>query len=291
MIVPPMPARVRRAQASDLAAVQARLAQDPVWCAYALADLQAEMQPHCDWYVAQTGSSEHGEDGEGAVVLIFRLLNPPVLFATGPGALTAQILDAADLPARVYMTARPEHLPALEQHYDFSADLRPMSRMGLTDTTKLTGPAVTGLRRLTLEDAPRMHRLYAHGGPFTPDAFVPYQVESGVFYGVADIDGDTEGELAAMGGTHIVDWEQGVAGVGNMYTRPDRRGRGYAGAVLCAICHELLARNVRNIVLNVDQRNAVAQRIYLRLGFTVHCEYFEGTGQRGEYACSADLSS
>lgn len=282
MIAPPMRPRVLRAQPSDLPAVQAWLEQDPIWCAYALADLQAAMQPHCDWYVVQD------EDNRaGAVLLIFRLLDPPVIFATGPGTLTAQILDAADLPPTIYMTARPEHLPALQQHYDFGADLRPMWRMGLADTTKLVGPEPAGLRRLTLDDASRMHRLYAHGGAFTPDAFVPYQVEDGVFYGVAEPDG----ELAAMGGTHIVGWEQGVAGVGNMYTRPDRRGRGYAGAVLAAICRELLQRNVCNIVLNVDQRNIVAQRIYLRLGFAVHCEYLEGAGQRGDRPCFASSSS
>jgi GNAT superfamily N-acetyltransferase len=262
---------------ADLPGVRAVLARDPVWCAYALADLQPDVQPFCDWYMVQG-------DGDAAVVLLFGLLDPPVIFATGPGLLVAHILDAASLPPRIYMTARTEHLAAIATHYDFGTDVRSMWRMGLADAAKLAGPEVAGLQRLAQDDAPRMRRLYAHGGPFTPDAFVPYQVEGGVFYGVED----EEGELAAMGGTHIVDWEYGVAGIGNMYTRPDRRGRGYAGAVLRAISRELLERGVRNIVLNVDQRNTAAQRIYLAHGYVVHCGYVEGIGQQRELPLSAD---
>ena len=76
-----------------------------------------------------------------------------------------------------------------------------------------------------------MRVLLAHGGPFTPDAFAEYQVKQGVFFGVED----GAGGLAAVGGTHIVDYTSGVAAIGNMYTRPDCRGRGYAGAILGAI--------------------------------------------------------
>jgi GNAT superfamily N-acetyltransferase len=78
---------------------------------------------------------------------------------------------------------------------------------------------------------PAVTALFAHGGAFTPDAFAAHQVESGVFYGVED----ATGALAAVGGTHIVDYTRGLAAIGNMYTRPDCRGRGFASAVLAAI--------------------------------------------------------
>ncbi len=128
------------------------------------------------------------------------------------------------------------------------------------------------LRRLTAADVTAVEALFAHGGPFTPDAFAAHQIELGVFYGVED----EHGELAAVGGTHIVDYAARLAAIGNMYTRPDCRGRGYASAVLAAIVTHLQTNGVETIVLNVDQRNTGARRIYERFGFVVHCPFIEG---------------
>ncbi|MCE7989807.1 MAG: GNAT family N-acetyltransferase [Caldilinea sp. CFX5] len=47
-----------------------------------------------------------------------------------------------------------------------------------------------------------------------------------------------------------------------MYTHPARRGKGYARALLSAIVTELQTRIVTTIVLNVDERNATARRLY-----------------------------
>src|SRR5690606_4832660 len=90
-------------------------------------------------------------------------------------------------------------------------------------------------RRLTAADVPLVRTLLAHGGPFAPDAFAEYQVKQGVFFGVED----GAGGLAAVGGTHIVDYTSGVAAIGNMYTLPDCRGLGYGGAILGAIVAEV----------------------------------------------------
>ena len=65
-----------------------------------------------------------------------------------------------------------------------------------------------------------------------------------------------------------------------MYTRPDRRGQGLGGTILHSIVSELRAADVTNIVLNVDQRNPDARRLYERHGFRMHCSYVEGVGQR-----------
>ncbi|HAJ37690.1 MAG TPA: hypothetical protein DCL15_18635, partial [Chloroflexi bacterium] len=54
------------------------------------------------------------------------------------------------------------------------------------------------------------------------------------------------------------------------------RGRGLASAVLAAIVDSLQAEGVSTIVLNVDQRNDGARRIYERFGFVVHCPFIEG---------------
>jgi ribosomal protein S18 acetylase RimI-like enzyme len=206
-------------------------------------------------------------------------------------------LTGADLPAQVYLSVREDHAATFTQWYDHH-DVRHMWRMVLwggawgegRGVTQRQGEGETGkggdnlqspnllispdftLRRLTGADVPAVKALFAHGGPFTPDAFAAHQVEMGVFYGVED----EHGALAAVGGTHIVDYTARLGAIGNMYTRPDCRGRGFASAVLAAIVASLQADGVATIVLNVDHRNPGARRIYERFGFVVHCPYIEG---------------
>lgn len=282
--------------------IAALLADDPVWSIYAIADLQPAMAPYCRWFV-HDGGAAHAV----AVALIFDGLEPPILFAAGdPGALAAA-LTSAPLPEQVYLSVREEHAPVLAGWYDHH-DRRCMWRMVLGGTwgegrggnkecspaeyaqSPISNPPFSSflceplwlnasvsedgftLRRLTGSDTPAVEALFAHGGPFTPDAFAAHQIESGVFYGVKN----EAGELLAVGGTHIVDNTARVAAIGNMYTRPDCRGRGFASAVLEAIVTALRASGIETIALNVDQRNPGARRIYERFGFVVHCPYIEG---------------
>lgn len=245
------------------------LQTDPIWCAYALADLQPAFQPYCQWHPVQT------EDGEG-LALIFTALDPPILLTVGAVAAVAQALAQATLPPAVFISAQLEHLPVLKQFYDFGDNLHSMLRMTLPGNIPMQMPDLPGLVRLGPADATRIEALYTHGGPYTPDAFAPYQLDAGVFYGVADADQT----LVAVGGTHIVDWQEGVAAIGNMYTRLDQRGRGLAGVVLAAIVTELRSRGATNLVLNVNEQNIGAQKLYTRLGFYVHCPFVEGVGSR-----------
>lgn len=247
------------------AALHRLLAADRIWSAYALADLQPAFAPYCRWLVADEG-----------LALLFTALAPPVIFTAGAPAAVAAALAAAECPPTVYMSARPEHYPVLDRWWDFSADLRPMVRMALADPAALHGAPATDAVRLGPSDAERLDALYAHGGDFAPDAFDPYQLADGVFFGVAG----AGGALLAAGGTHIVDRRQGIAAIGNMYTLPAARGRGHARAVLRAVVAALHQCSVQTIVLNVDERNTVAHRLYRRLGFTDHCSFLEGAGHR-----------
>jgi predicted GNAT family acetyltransferase len=45
-----------------------------------------------------------------------------------------------------------------------------------------------------------------------------------------------------------------------------------------AVVEELLRRGIRTIALNVHVGNAAAMRVYGRLGFVPHCEYYECVG-------------
>lgn len=252
-------------------ALQRILKRDPVWSIYALADLQPEFAPYCRWQIEPAG------DGRTALALLYSGLSPVILVTVGAPDLLAHCLArwGADhtLPARVYLSMREEHETPVTRWYDNQGDRRPMLRMTLGDRGRLSG-AASGWSpiRLTRADAQRIQALYALGGPFVPDAFDPYQLDDGVFFGVA---GD-DGALWSVGGTHIVDWRAGLGAIGNMYTHPQQRGQGLAGAVLAAIVQTLAAGGAQTIILNVDQRNTGARRLYEKHGFTVHCPYLEG---------------
>lgn len=253
----------------DMARISAILQADPIWCAYALADLQPDFLPYCYWSVAEGAASD-------GLVLLFTLLDPPPVISVGSADAVASALARMPLPEQIYLNVREEHLPLVEAYYDVPDGLIPMLRMGLTHPSPLPFEPHPQLVRLTRADADRLSALYAHGGPFTPDAFDPYQIDNGVFFGIES----AEGELWAAGGTHIVDAERGIATIGNMYVHPAHRGQGLGSAVLQALLAEFAARGWETVVLNVDQRNVRAQRLYERHGFSVHCPFIEGIGHK-----------
>ena len=254
--------------------IRSILNRDPAWCAYALADLQPAFQPHCHWSLA----------GDEGLAVLFTLLDPPALVTVGSAEAVRTALDGLDLPESIYLNVREEHLPIVQERYTLPDGPIAMLRMAWTAPPAAPVAAHARPVRLTPADAERMRTLYRHGGPFTPDAFDPYQIDNGVFFGIErGKEGGTGGEesaLLAVGGTHIVDWEHGVAAIGNMYTHPKKRGHGYASAILHALWTEFAARQIHTAILNVDQRNGAAQRLYQRMGFAVHCPYIEGVAKR-----------
>jgi RimJ/RimL family protein N-acetyltransferase len=58
----------------------------------------------------------------------------------------------------------------------------------------------------------------------------------------------------------------GVSRIGPVYTPPEHRGRGYAGATVAAVSRSLLDAGVR-VCLFTDQANPVSNALYERLGF------------------------
>jgi ribosomal protein S18 acetylase RimI-like enzyme len=250
------------------------LNRDSVWAAYALGDLAPAYAPYSRWCVA-------GGTQDGGLILLFSRLSPPALFAMGEPDGVASAIDGTEMPDSIYLLIRQEHFGVVSRYYDLPAtNRRNMWRMRLIapDTAAIPSALPEGLqlRALEVADKDRMFRLYANGGTFAPDAFDVYQVEDGTFFGVTD----NQGEIVASGGTHVVNWDAGVAAIGNMYTHPEHRGLGLGQAVLRAIVANLLRRGAANIVLNVDQRNVIARRLYERNGFEVYCPYLEGIAER-----------
>lgn len=69
------------------------------------------------------------------------------------------------------------------------------------------------------------------------------------------------------------------AGIGNLVTRPEARGRGLGGRVAAAVVSGLRP-SADTIGLNVHEANLPARRCYERLGFEPVCPYDEGVAVR-----------
>lgn len=238
--------------------VRALLRRDRVWCAYALADLEPPYAEHATWFA-----------GEAAVLLLYRGFDPPVLFAHGDPMEARRLADHLP-PGPVQISLQGIHRGLLADRLEVPQPKR-MWRMvyrSAASPALETGPATPVSR----EDLPAVNRLIDHQ-PDRPDAFHPDLLEHGVYFGIWEA-----ADLVAMAGTHVVAEEEGVAAIGNVFTRPDRRGRGLAGFVTAAVVRALLQRGVDTIVLNVAMDNEAAIRVYRRLGFWPFCGFYEGIG-------------
>ena len=266
------------------------LAQDPVWAAYAIADLRPDLAPFCRWTVAPDASG---------LALLFTGLEPPILLTAGSSKGVAAALNDAALPEEIFLSVRESHIPAVQQHYA-RVERRDMLRMALAPGQQVPEPTLPTVT-LSTADELRLQSLYQHGGEFAPDAFTTSQLRDGFFFGIED----RRGHLAVAGGTHIayrrknasspdpqkshhqksnsIDCilSQGVAAIGNIYSRPDCRGRGFGTAVTARITQALQADGYNFIVLNVSKQNLVAQSIYEKLGFARHCLFVEGVAKKG----------
>jgi GNAT superfamily N-acetyltransferase len=256
-------------QTRDRGRLKAFLERDRGWAAYALGDLDPGMFEQTDWFLAGYADTGIQPVTASSLCLVFHGLTPSPLLCMGDPAGVSAILDVLD-ETRPFLNMRREYLPAVETRYRFG-DLVPMWRMVLPpgDFHPIDGPVV----RLTMAHLAEVQRIYAL--TFGGDAFAPFQLRDGVYFGIFDAN-----RLASVAGTHLVGSTYSVAAVGNVATLPDYRNRGYAQATNSAVCAELLRQGIKTIVLNVSQANAPAIRAYRKLGFKVHCEFLEGPAER-----------
>ncbi len=73
--------------------------------------------------------------------------------------------------------------------------------------------------------------------------------------------------MAAMGRTM-----RNCASIAPVYTLPEFRGRGFAGAVTAVVVDQIFAAGKRTACLYVDVNNPASNRCYAKLGFTPVCE-------------------
>jgi ribosomal protein S18 acetylase RimI-like enzyme len=245
--------------------VRSILMQDPVWCLYALGDLAAPFASDCQWFVSP--------DGVSSLVLVYRGFELPILFSTGEPQPVDIILNELGGPRRFYLHLRPGTFDVVRRRSRECAQ-KPMWRM-IVEAENFKPCLNSEARRLSARDFPAVQRLYSYGTAAgeTPGFFSHVMLRDGVYYGI--FQGE---ELVAAAGTHLFVPEEGVAAIGNIFTRPDSRRLGLATRVTSAVAAELLNR-VRLVGLNVHQTNLGAIRVYERLGFVRYCGYFEGEAE------------
>jgi len=253
--------RVRRL--TDRVDIRALLEQDRWYAAYAIGDLEPGFYEQCRWFGAEIAGELR------SLAMLFEGLDPPALFLMGEPLGLTMILGAALRPELVWFTCREAHLAALQTHYQTGA-IDPMLRMTLLPAD-FRSVSVIDVERLGPGYAGELARLYASA---QANAFSPYQLARGIFYGVKQ-----RGQLVSAAGTHLVARTMGVAAVGNVFTYPEHRGKSYATCCTSAVCMDLLEMGL-DVVLNVAHDNADAVHIYEKLGFQVYCPFVEGVAVR-----------
>jgi ribosomal protein S18 acetylase RimI-like enzyme len=254
--------------ASD-AEAGAVLSQDRVWNCFALADLLPPFREHSQVAIArQSGAADC------AACLVLRHPALTVISPFGVPEGVAAILARLDLPALTLLQAQEIHLPLLQQYYRFQPGERALLRMAVAANTFLPPATAPHMQpeQLTPADLTALQRLYAH---FPETHFRADLLEYGVFYGVR-----SGGEVLAAGGTHVVAFEDSLAVLGNIFTRPDARRQGYARAITAALVTDLLARGCQDVVLNVLEENTSAITLYTGLGFQTHSRYWTMQAER-----------
>ncbi|MFN8059957.1 MAG: GNAT family N-acetyltransferase [Vicinamibacterales bacterium] len=223
-----------------------------MWSVYALCDLTPEMFPKTSWF---------GPD----LTLVLHDYGTTILFAMGTASV-GEALDVVTWP--VHLQVRDDALSEVARHATV-AESSAMWRMGWRDRD--AGAAdPRPLTRLGRANLGELRRLYADGDAAGdgPGFFMESALDDGVFYGAYE-----DGALIAVAGTHVVARSEGAATIGNVYTRRDRRGRGWGRAATDAVLRELA--DVAVVGLNVRADNTTAIRVYESLGFVRHCLFQE----------------
>jgi ribosomal protein S18 acetylase RimI-like enzyme len=244
-------------QTTDRALLHAFLAQDRLYAAYAICDLEEREFGRTRWGVAYDG------DDLVAVGLEYLGPTPQPLFVMGSTEGITAVLRDVIRPRAAYIAARPDMLPAVERVY--RVDEGPsMVRMWVDRARFRPYPAT--VQRLLSVEIGELNRLYQLGfASWLPSS----AISDGVYYGMR-----VNGRLIAAAGTHVISPAARLAVVGNVLTHTDFRGRGFATAVTGAVTAELL-RTCDQVVLNVRTDNPPAINAYRRLGYVEHTRFEE----------------
>ena len=240
-------------QTTDRRLLHDFLAQDRLYAAYAICDLEEREFGRTRWGAAYDG------DELVAVGMEYTGPTPQPLFVMGRPDGISSVLRDVIRPRAAYIAARSMMLPAVEAHYRVDPGPQ-MVRMWVDRAHFRPYPAT--VQRLLPVEIGELNRLYQLGfASWLPSG----AIADGVYFGMR-----VNGQLVAAAGTHVVSPQARLAVVGNVLTHLDYRGRGFATAVTA----ELL-RTSDEIVLNVRADNPPAINAYRRLGYIEYARFEE----------------
>jgi len=265
-------------ETADIAAIRSYLMTDPDYSAYALGDLDPPYSAHACWTAARQQGRIQG------LALLYRGLEPAVLFLMGENQPVERILARSATPDEVFITIKPSHRPVLERYFK-PVYLNGMYRMRVRRETfrelaaeGRQASAVVPLDSSHSSQIQALIRAASEADSREPSdvAFSPDMLDSGTYAGVFD----QAGRLIAVGGTHLVARRSLVAAVGNVVTHPDHRRKGLGTLVCYQVTKALLEDGFERVVLNVRRTNEAAIRIYQKLGYSITNEFVEGLAAR-----------
>jgi ribosomal protein S18 acetylase RimI-like enzyme len=252
---------------TDRAPIREFLNRDRTLAAYALGDLDEAFWPQSMFYGAVQ------DRRLAAVVLFFRGFDPVVLAMFGEPDGARAVLEDVVLPEEISYVVPEELGGPLSECY--KCPNRHTEWRMVLDRSAFTRSTLDAVGRIKPEQADLLAALYklaaAPGEEIV--AFSPSQIAHGVFYGVW-----VDGALVATAGTHVWSRAEGVAAIGNVFTQPDYRGRGYATACTGAVAQDAITAGLDTVILNVRVDNAPAIQVYEKLGFRRYHLFIEGPG-------------
>ena len=251
-------------RATDAGALREML-QDRPYAAYALAQLEPGRFAQAECYIA------NGPEGSRGIVLHSASGLGRALFSEGDPVAVDAILSLHPGSRFTFGSSRPEHRKSVERYFVMLRQGM-MSRMAVAQESfvAVDGEAI----RLRGDAISAVNQLYSTEGG--PTSYTPSHLDEGIYYGVR-----IDGRLVAIAGTHVVSESEGVAVVGNVFTHPQYRNRGYSAIATSATTEELLKR-CPLVVLTVEIANDPAVRVYRRLGYQAVCSLHESPLVRKE---------
>jgi GNAT superfamily N-acetyltransferase len=260
----------------DRSSIERFLRADAGAHVYAIADLDDPLWADTRWFAAFDGSEPR------ALCLLLHGLAIPIVYAVCPAnhEPTRALIDAIadELPDRFFYNLGPGLCSHLEPSFRIASE-GTYWKMLLADRSLCEGVDGKGVVPLGPDDLPEL-RAFLDDDAYLGDEvgglfFEPRMLDSGCYRGMR---GD-DGRLVAVGGVHVHSDRYGVAGVGNVVTRPDFRRRGLARRISAAVVRSLVDE-IADIGLNVHEGNEPAKRCYQGLGFRPVCPYEEGIASR-----------
>jgi ribosomal protein S18 acetylase RimI-like enzyme len=250
----------------DRAAIQSMLLQDRAGAVYLLGYLDEVYTPWCSWW----GAYEDGEEVPRALLLLYDGLSVPVAITAGDPAHVGPLVKEvySDLPDRFYCHLREEHLDSFREFFDLTG-LKETVRMSLVRDRYEAQSSDVSVVRLGHRDTAAIVKLYDH---YPDNLFEPYQLESGLYFGIQEAGG---GQLVSIAGIHVVSDVNDVAVVGNVVTHPEYRKSKLASLVMTRLLDELFDR-VSLVAVNVSVDNVPARKTMEGFAFELDHNYWEG---------------